>query len=108
MKYCPQCKMARKFEYLKLNTKEGIPAWKVAELAGVHENTIYNWKKTHREGGFPALAEKRGDRQTFPILGQGDADGQPQYFHQLLHRLSKERRPIEAEIACPRSCLREK
>ena len=57
--------MARKFEYLKLNAKEGIPAWKVAELAGVHENTIYNWKKTRREGGFPALEEKTSSATFF-------------------------------------------
>ena len=58
MKYCPQCKMTRKYEVLKLNLDEGIPAWKVGEMAGVHENTIYNWKETFEQGGILALADQ--------------------------------------------------
>lgn len=50
--------MGRKFEYINLNIEEGMPAWKVAELAGVHENTVYNWIAAYCEGGFEALAEK--------------------------------------------------
>lgn len=57
MKYCPQCKMGRKFEYVQLNIKAGMPAWKIAELAGVHENTIYNWIAAYQQGGLEALAE---------------------------------------------------
>lgn len=50
--------MGRKFDYLKLNLEEGMPARKVAELAGVHENTVYNWLMTYRQGGFEALADE--------------------------------------------------
>ncbi len=50
MKYCPQCKMSRKYEFLKLNLEEEVPAWKVAELAEVHENTVYNWKQAFEKG----------------------------------------------------------
>jgi transposase len=58
--------MGRKFEYVKLNTGEGIPAWKVAELAGVHENTVYNWKKAYEEGGLETLADKSRAPRTHP------------------------------------------
>lgn len=50
--------MGRKFEYIKLNSEEGMPAWKVAELAGVHENTVYNWLAAYRKRGFEALADE--------------------------------------------------
>lgn len=66
MKYCPQCKMGRKFEYIQLNIEEGMPAWKVAELARVHENTIYNWVATYREGGFEALADTSRNPKRHP------------------------------------------
>ena len=35
MKYCPQCKMTRKYELLKLNLEEGIPAWRVSPIPAV-------------------------------------------------------------------------
>ena len=50
--------MSRKFEYLKLNLEEGLPVWKVAQLAGVHENTVYNWLSAYRTDGFNALVDK--------------------------------------------------
>lgn len=50
--------MGRKFEYIQLNIEEGMPAWKVAELAGVHENTVYNWGAAYRQGGLDALVER--------------------------------------------------
>lgn len=50
--------MGRKFEYLKLHIEEGMPAWKVAKLADVHENTVYNWKRTYEEGGIEALGDE--------------------------------------------------
>lgn len=58
MNYCLQCKIGRKFEYIKLNSEERMPTWKVAELAGVHENTVYNWLAAYRKGGFKALADE--------------------------------------------------
>ena len=66
MKYCPQCNMTRKFEYLSLYLKTGMPAWKVADLAGVHENTIYNWKSTYENDGFLALADGNRAPKTHP------------------------------------------
>ena len=66
MKYCPQCKMTRKYEFLKLNIEEGMPAWKVAELAGVHENTVYNWKIAFKKGGTEALADQSRVAKTHP------------------------------------------
>ncbi|MBI1888410.1 MAG: DDE-type integrase/transposase/recombinase [Candidatus Spechtbacteria bacterium] len=66
MKYCPQCKMTRRYEFLKLNLKEGMPAWKVAELAGVHENTVYNWKVAFTKGGIEALADQSRAAKTHP------------------------------------------
>lgn len=50
--------MARKFEYIKFNLEARMPAWRVAELAGVHENTVYNWKRAYEEGGVEGLADK--------------------------------------------------
>ena len=58
--------MGRKFEYIKLNTEEGMPAWKVAYLADVHENTIYNWKSNYERGGFEGLADKSRAPKTHP------------------------------------------
>jgi len=58
--------MSRKFEYIKLNTETGMPAWKVAALAGVHENTIYNWKRNYDEYGFEALADSSRAPKTHP------------------------------------------
>ena len=66
MKYCPQCKMTRKYEFLKLNLEERMPAWKVAELAGVHENTVYNWKVAFTKGGIEALADQSRAARTHP------------------------------------------
>lgn len=66
MKYCPQCAMIRKYDFLKLNIRERMPAWKVAELAGVHENTIYNWKKAYEEGGVEALVGGSRAPKTHP------------------------------------------
>lgn len=50
--------MGRKFEYIQLNIGEGMPAWKVAELAGIHENTVYNWLSAYRQRSFEALANE--------------------------------------------------
>lgn len=58
MNYCPQCKMTRKYEVLKLVLEEGMSARRVADLAGVHENTIYNWKHAFEKGGIQALADE--------------------------------------------------
>lgn len=66
MKYCPQCKMTRKYEFLKLSLEENMPAWKVAELAGVHENTVYNWKRAYEDGGIGALADQSTAPQSHP------------------------------------------
>jgi transposase len=58
--------MGRKFEYVKLNKEEGMPAWKVAKLAGVHENTVYNWLSAYRKGGFEALANSSKAPKSHP------------------------------------------
>jgi transposase len=43
-----------------------MPAWKVAELAGVHENTGYNWKRAYKDGGLEALIEKSRAPKSHP------------------------------------------
>ena len=43
-----------------------MPAWKVAQLAGVHENTVYNWKAAYHEGGFEALVDQSRAPQSHP------------------------------------------
>lgn len=58
--------MSRKFEYIKLSIEERMPAKKVAELAGVHENTVYNWLAAYHTGGFAALAEKSRAPKSHP------------------------------------------
>ena len=50
--------MLRKFDFITLHTEEQLSARRVAELAGVHENTIYNWKLAHKRGGLEALRDK--------------------------------------------------
>lgn len=49
--------MQRKIDYLKLHIDEGLPANRVAQLAGVHENTVYNWKRAYENDGVLALAD---------------------------------------------------
>jgi len=49
--------MQRKVDYLKLHLEERMPAHMVARMAGVHENTIYNWKSVYKKGGTEALAD---------------------------------------------------
>lgn len=66
MSPCTQCKMKRKFDYLKLHREERLPAHRVAQLAGVHENTIYNWKVVYEKGGFEALRDKSRAPNTHP------------------------------------------
>lgn len=58
--------MGRKFEYIKLNIEEGMPAWKVAKLASVHENTVYNWLAAYRRGGCESLADASKDPKSHP------------------------------------------
>jgi transposase len=57
MNICPQCRMAQKEDFLKLMLEDRWPAWRVAQRAGVHENTIYNWKGSYEKGGFKSLAD---------------------------------------------------
>lgn len=35
-----------------------MPAWKIAKLAGVHENTVYNWLAAYHERGLESLADE--------------------------------------------------
>ena len=66
MTYCPQCKMQRKIEYVNLYENEHISASTVAKLAGVHENTVFNWLRKHKKNGLSGLAEKSRAPKTHP------------------------------------------
>ena len=66
MNYCPPCTMMRRYEFLQLNLEERMPAWKVAQLAGVHENTIYHWKAALKCGGIEALQNQSRAPKTHP------------------------------------------
>ena len=58
--------MMRRYEFLQLNLEERMPAWKVAQLAGVHENTIYHWKAALKCGGIEALQNQSRAPKTHP------------------------------------------
>lgn len=58
--------MQRKFDYLQLHLEEKLSANRVAQLAGVHENTVYNWKAAYQKAGFEALRDKSKAPYTHP------------------------------------------
>lgn len=57
MRPCPQCVMHKKFGYVQLYLEGDLSALRVAELAGVHENTVYHWVDSYRTQGFEGLQD---------------------------------------------------
>lgn len=92
--------MGRKFEYIKLNREERMPARKIAELAGVHENTVYNWIAAYRERGGNALADK--SRAPKHHLNEYSLETQDLIRKIRAHGLKKEKRHLGENVIAHR------
>lgn len=66
MQKCPQCKLNMRKAWLKMYLESDLAAKEVAEMAGIHEDTLYLWKKKLEEGGEEALLEKSKAPLTHP------------------------------------------
>lgn len=58
---CDQCDLLKALmreKWIKLHLEQNISIPKLANLAGYHENTLYNWKKKYLEQGLTGLIDK--------------------------------------------------
>lgn len=58
---CHQCDLLKALmreKWIKLHLEQGISIPKLAELAGHHENTLYNWKEEYLKHGLTGLMDK--------------------------------------------------
>lgn len=63
---CPNCKMSLREQYIKKYLEANVSAAEIAELAGVHENTIYNWKEKYLKFGLEGLRDGNRYPKTHP------------------------------------------
>ena len=55
---CSPCKAMVRENWLKLHFEKGLALTEIARLAGLHENTLYNWKSRFLESGLESLQDK--------------------------------------------------
>jgi len=66
MNTCPQCVMEHKLGFVRLHQTGGLTGAETAKLAGVHENTVYNWVSSWKKKGNPGLLNQSRAPKTHP------------------------------------------
>lgn len=54
---CPDCKMSIREQWIQRYLKGGFSVPKLARIAGIHENTLYNWKRDYLKYGIDGLRD---------------------------------------------------
>lgn len=72
---CDQCDLIKALmreKWIKLHLEQGISIPKLANLAGHHENTLYNWKTRYLNYGLQGLIDKSRAAHNHPNEYTGD------------------------------------
>lgn len=63
---CPDCKMTVREQWIQKYLKGGISIPELAKIAGVHENTLYNWKEKYLSSGLVGLKDESRAPRSHP------------------------------------------
>ncbi len=55
---CAHCKKNMREKWLKLHLEQGLPVTKIAKLSGLHQDTLYIWKRNYLEKGVEGLIDE--------------------------------------------------
>lgn len=92
--------MHKKFGYVQLYLEGNLSALRVAELAGIHENTIYNWTERYRARGLDGLRDASRAPRTHPNAYPKSVAEAMRFLRQ--EALTSEKRYIGPEVIAHR------